>query len=317
LGIVLVVRVGSRFEESGTFAQIQIIMSNDSSSKRQKTVIGLLVALVLVLGFFALNRNSAVENLEEEKAILVSELEEYKRDLIGQVAANDSMNSYIIAETARLNAAIEEITNLKNVTQSELAKYRNQVNTLRKEVARLTSQVDSVNKAYAVLGEAKAQVDAQLTDEQSKNAELNAQNTNLNGKVATALKLQLSALEATAVKVNSKGVEKPTTSAGRANRIKACFTVAQNAIAEPSKRTVYMRINTPDGRVLPSQSDERSMKVGSETIYFSAKSEIMYEGKQVQSCAAFDLNSTLKPGTYTVEVFSDNMKIGTSTLVLN
>ena len=130
-------------------------MSNDSSSKRQKTVIGLLVALVLVLGFFALNRNSAVENLEEEKAILVSELEEYKRDLIGQVAANDSMNSYIIAETARLNAAIEEITNLKNVTQSELAKYRNQVNTLRKEVARLTSQVDSVNKAYAVLGEAK------------------------------------------------------------------------------------------------------------------------------------------------------------------
>ena len=84
-------------------------MSNDSSSKRQKTVIGLLVALVLVLGFFALNRNSAVENLEEEKAILVSELEEYKRDLIGQVAANDSMNSYIIAETARLNAAIEEI----------------------------------------------------------------------------------------------------------------------------------------------------------------------------------------------------------------
>jgi len=134
-------------------------MSNDSSAKRQKTVIGLLIALVLALGFFALNRNSEVQNLEEEKAILVSELEEYKRDLIGQVAANDSMNSYIIAETARLNATIEEITNLKNASQSELAKYRSQVNDLRKMVARLSSQVDSVNKAYAVLGEAKRQVD--------------------------------------------------------------------------------------------------------------------------------------------------------------
>lgn len=292
-------------------------MSTDSSAKRQKTVIGLLVAVILVLAYFAVNRNSAVQNLEEEKAILVSELEEYKRDLISQVASNDSMNSYIIAETARLNATIEEITNLKNASQSELAKYRSQVNALRKEVARLTSQIDSVNKAYAVLGEAKAEVDAQLTDEQAKNSELTNQNSNLSGKVASALKLQLSALEATAVKVSSKGVEKPTSSASRANRIKACFTVAQNAIAEPSKRTVYMRINTPDGRVLPSQSDERSMKVGSETIYFSAKAEIMYEGKQVQSCAAFDLNSTLKPGTYTVEVFSDNAKIGTSTLVLN
>jgi len=292
-------------------------MSNDSSAKRQKTVIGLLIALVLALGFFALNRNSEVQNLEEEKAILVSELEEYKRDLIGQVAANDSMNSYIIAETARLNATIEEITNLKNASQSELAKYRSQVNDLRKMVARLSSQVDSVNKAYAVLGEAKRQVDEQLGSEQVKNAELNAENTKLIDKVTTALKLQLSALEATAVRVSSKGVEKPTTSASKANRVKACFTVAQNAIAESSKRTLYMRINTPDGRVLPSQSEERSMKVGSETIYFSAKTEIVYEGKQVQSCAAFDLNSTLKPGTYTVEVFSDNAKIGTSTLVLN
>jgi hypothetical protein len=156
-----------------------------------------------------------------------------------------------------------------------------------------------------------------LGNEQVKNAELNTQNTNLSGKVTTALKLQLSALEANAVSLNAKGVEKPTASAGKANRIKACFTVAQNAIAETSKRTVYMRINTPDGRVLPSQSEERSMKVGSETIYFSAKTDITYEGKQVQSCAAFDLTSTLKPGTYTVEVFSDNAKIGTSTLVLN
>lgn len=292
-------------------------MSTESSSKRQKTVIGLLIGLILVLGFFAVNRNSAVENLEEEKAILVSELEEYKRDLIGQVAANDSMNSYIIAETARLNAAIEEITNLKNASQSELAKYRSQVSELRKEVARLSTQIDSVNKAYAALGAAKEEVDVQLTEAQAKNEDLTNENSNLSGKVAAALKLQLSALEATAVRVNSKGIEKPTTAAGRANRIKACFTVAQNAIAEPSKRTVYMRINTPDGRVLPSQSDDRSMKVGNETIYFSAKSEIMYEGKQVQSCAAFDLNTTLKAGTYTVEVFSDNTKIGTSTLVLN
>lgn len=292
-------------------------MSTESSSKRQKTVIGLLIGLILVLGFFAVNRNSAVENLEEEKAILVSELEEYKRDLIGQVAANDSMNSYIIAETARLNAAIEEITNLKNASQSELAKYRSLVSELRKEVARLSTQIDSVNKAYAALGAAKEEVDVQLTEAQAKNEDLTNENSNLSGKVAAALKLQLSALEATAVRVNSKGIEKPTTAAGRANRIKACFTVAQNAIAEPSKRTVYMRINTPDGRVLPSQSDDRSMKVGNETIYFSAKSEIMYEGKQVQSCAAFDLNTTLKAGTYTVEVFSDNTKIGTSTLVLN
>ena len=306
-----------RFGECGTFVQIQTKMSNESSSKRQKTVIGLLIAVILAIGFFALNRNTAVQDLEEEKSILVSELEEYKRDLIGQVAANDSMNSYIIAETSRLNATIEEITSLKNASQSELAKYRSQVNDLRKSVARLTSQVDSVNKAYAVLGEAKRLVDNELGNEQAKNAELNTQNTNLTGKVTTALKLQLSALEANAVSLNAKGVEKPTASAGKANRIKACFTVAQNAIAETSKRTVYMRINTPDGRVLPSQSEERSMKVGTETIYFSSKTDITYEGKQVQSCAAFDLNSTLKPGTYTVEVFSDNAKIGTSTLVLN
>jgi hypothetical protein len=298
-------------------AKYPIIMSQDSSAKRQRNIIFLLIALVAALAFFALNQTNQVNDLEEEKAALITQLEDYKRDLAAQTSANDSLNAYIAQETARLNAMIEKVERINAASASQLKSMRGEVFSLRKKIARLTEQVDSVNEAYAALVVVKDSLTTDLTEEVEKNEVLTTSNTQLSGEVEKASKLQLSSIEASAYRVSGKGVEKATTSAGKSNRMKACMTIAKNLVAKKGEYTLYLRINTPDGRVLAADGKDRTMVVGSETILYSASQVVQFNGEPTGCCIVFNVRTDLAPGTYTLDVYSATEKIGEARLALN
>ena len=292
-------------------------MSQDSSAKRQRNIIFLLIALVAALAFFALNQTNQVNDLEEEKAALITQLEDYKRDLAAQTSANDSLNAYIAQETARLNAMIEKVERINAASASQLKSMRGEVFSLRKKIARLTEQVDSVNEAYAALVVVKDSLTTDLTEEVEKNEVLTTSNTQLSGEVEKASKLQLSSIEASAYRVSGKGVEKATTSAGKSNRMKACMTIAKNLVAKKGEYTLYLRINTPDGRILAADGKDRTMVVGSETILYSASQVVQFNGEPTGCCIVFNVRTDLAPGPYTLDVYSATEKIGEARLALN
>lgn len=292
-------------------------MSQESSAKRQRNIIFLLIALVAALAYFALTQTNQVNDLEEEKAALITQLEDYKRDLAAQTSANDSLNSFIAQETARLNAMIEKVERINAASASQLKSMRGEVFSLRKKIARLTEQVDSVNQAYASLVVVKDSIATDLTEEVGKNVVLTETNSQLSGEVAKASKLQLSSIEASAYKVNNKGVEKPSKSAGKSNRMKACMTIAKNLVATKGEYTLYLRINTPDGRVLAADGKDRTMVVNGETILYSASQVVQFNGEPTGCCIVFNVKTGLAPGTYSLDVYSANEKIGEARLALN
>jgi hypothetical protein len=272
---------------------------------------------VAALAYFALNQTNQVNDLEEEKAALITQLEDYKRDLAAQVSANDSLNAYIAQETARLNALIEKVERVNAASASQIKSLRGEVFSLRKKIARLTEQVDSVNQAYANLVVVKDSIASDLTEEVGKNEVLTETNTQLNAEVDKASKLQLSSIEASAYRVNNKGVEKATASAGKSNRIKACMTIAKNLVAKKGEYTLYLRINTPDGRVLAADGKDRTMVVNGETILYSASQVVQFNGEPTGCCIVFNVRTDLAPGSYSLDVYSANEKIGEARLTLN
>ena len=90
-------------------SQISMTMSQQPSDKRQRIIAIILTAAILILGYITLKQNNQVTDLEAEKTILITQLEDYKRDLLSQTTANDSLNVFIGQETTRLNEKIEEI----------------------------------------------------------------------------------------------------------------------------------------------------------------------------------------------------------------
>jgi hypothetical protein len=292
-------------------------MSQKSSAKRQRNIIFILFALVAALAYFALNKTNEYNDLEVEKAALITQLEDYKRDLAAQVSANDSLNTYITQETARLNKIIERVTRVNSASASQIKNLRGEVFSLRKKIARLTEQVDSVNQAYANLVVVKDSIANDLTEEVGKNEVLTETNTQLNAEVNKASKLQLSSIEASAYRVNNKGVEKATASAGKADRIKACMTIGKNLVAKKGEYTLYLRINTPDGRVLAADGKDRTMVVNGETILYSASQVIQFNGEPTGCCIVFNVRTDLASGSYSLDVYSANEKIGEARLTLN
>lgn len=249
-------------------------MSQELSPNRQRTMTLLLVillALVGILTYFTLDQSSNIDGLEEEKALLITQLEDYKRDLTSQSSANDSLNAFIAQETSKLNEVISKIQEVNFASKAKIKSLRNEVFSMRKHISDLTEDIDSVNREYAKIVEIKDSVQSDLDAEIVKSSSLEK-------KVEKGAKLQLSSIEASAYRINGKGIEKATNSASKANRIKACMTIAKNDLSVKGEKTLYLRINTPGSRVLATSEKQKTMWVSGEKMIYSSSQVINYNG---------------------------------------
>lgn len=286
------------------------------TSNTAKAIIGILLLVVAVLAYQLYNTKTEVQVITSDKELLISQLEDAKADLMAQTTQNDSLNSYILDETARLNSLIAKAKSTNATNTIAMAELRVQVATLRKTVDRLRGQVDSVNRAYGVLNTEKVNLEGEFSKERTKNEELTQTNDRLSKDRAEGARLKLSGIEGMGMVVKKSGEEKESTAAGKVNRFKVCFTVGANALAKKGNHTVYFRVNTPENRVLAGSGDNTFTVDGKEQL-FSSKSELSFNGDATQACASMDVKSTLAKGAYTLELFSEGRKLGEAKVVLN
>lgn len=287
-------------------------MSQELSPNRQRTMTLLLVillALVGILTYFTLDQSSNIDGLEEEKALLITQLEDYKRDLTSQSSANDSLNAFIAQETSKLNEVISKIQEVNFASKAKIKSLRNEVFSMRKHISDLTEDIDSVNREYAKIVEIKDSVQSDLDAEIVKSSSLEK-------KVEKGAKLQLSSIEASAYRINGKGIEKATNSASKANRIKACMTIAKNDLSVKGEKTLYLRINTPGSRVLATSEKQKTMWVSGEKMIYSSSQVINYNGSPTGCCLSFNVQTELQRGSYVLAIYTSNEKIGEARLML-
>jgi hypothetical protein len=292
-------------------------MAETNQNRTKNIIIALLVLAVVVVGYLLTRTSGQVDDLEAEKANMINELEQMRSELLTQQSDNDSMTVYIEAESQRLAAIIDSISAVSEANSKELAGMKRRVSGLRAQNKKLIAQVDSINKAYQALEIEKQQVEENLEEEVVKNAELTDENTVLKKDVAVGSMLQLSKMNASAYKVRSNGKEKETNSAGSADRIKACFTVAKNLIAEKGERVVYMRVTTPDLKVIAAQGeDDNTFRFNGKPLMYSAKQALFYEQDIIESCINMDKESDFVAGEYSIELYTEGYMLGSTKVVL-
>lgn len=290
-------------------------MSESNQNRTKNIIIALLVLAVIIVGYLLTKTNTEVDNLTTERDNLITELEQIRSELKATKSDNDSMALYITAETERLGALIEELEGKNDATEADLNKWRGQVAKMNNDKKRLIAQVDSINKAYQALRIEKEQVEDSLDVEVVKNTELTTENRELNKNVAVGSMLQLSKMEAAAYKVKSSGKEKESNTAS-ADRFKACYTIAKNLIAKGGERVVYMRISTPELKVLASKDGENTFNFNGQPLMYSAKQNMFYENDIIESCINFDKVNDFVAGEYTIELYTEGYKLGEAKVTL-
>jgi predicted nuclease with TOPRIM domain len=292
-------------------------MADSSQNRVKNIIIALLVLAVVIVGYLLTRSSGEVKDLEAEKQSLIVELEGMRSQLTAMQSDNDSMAVFITAESERLNMMIEELKQDKDFNQKKYEEYRAKTNQLKKQNDRLVAKVDSVNKAYQALQIEKQAVEENLEGEVVKNAELTDENTVLKKDVAVGSMLQLSKLNSAAYKVKGGGKETETNKASGATRIKACFTVAKNMIATKGERTVYMRVTTPDLKVIAAKGEaNNTFSFNGQPLMFSAKQALFYEQDIIESCINLDKETDFVAGEYTVELYTEGYKLGETKVIL-
>ncbi len=118
---------------------------------------------------------------------------------------------------------------------------------------------------------------------------------------------------ATPIKLKSGGnKEQVTDKASRTDRLRICFTLGENPLLPAGKRIIYIRIQRPDG-VIVIKSKYDTFVFNGQTLPFSLREDIAYQGKAMKICVNWTKKDTDKPamkGKYVVSVFADDKAIG-------
>jgi hypothetical protein len=183
--------------------------------------------------------------------------------------------------------------------------------TLRKVMRSYILQIDSLNTRNRELTEENIQVKTNLAQKEADYQKLTEVKEELVTKVALAQKL--AAKDIVAVGLNSNSKEKDRIS--KIAKIRVCFTVRENSVAEAGKKMMFLRIVRPDNVVLSSPEAGIIVCQGQELVY-SAKRELEYDNLDIEMCIFWDKTEELIPGTYTISIYSEGYEIGNTTLDL-
>ncbi len=295
--------------------------TNPNSDKRNLNILyAIIVLLVVVSGagwylYFDLKAenqktilqltsvNNEKEEVTSELKSLIVQYEDLKTD-------NEEVNAKLNAEQERIESLLEELKKVKANNRWQIKKYKKELSTLREIMKSYIYQIDSLNTLNVNLRKENKNVTAENKRISSKNKKLEELTNDLSSTVEKASVLRATNINSVALK--RKG--RKTNKVKKTEKIKVCFTLAENSVAQNGMRFIYLKITNPDGKVL--SGDKNTLEIGEESIQYSDKREIQYENKDLDVCIYWIKSENLKKGEYQVEIISDGYVIGTSSFYL-
>lgn len=224
----------------------------------------------------------------------------------------DSLN----IQKEKIQSLIDEINQNKKMSASQLFQLRKENETLRGIMKSYVVQIDSLNTLNLKLTSDLDQTTTKLTTTTSERDEYKKDAEEKTAQVKKGSRLQAYGFSSVGLKMKLNNTTEPSNRAKSVVQIRSSFTVSENPITEPGKKTVYMQVINPDGKTLQSRSTN-TIETDAGNIAFSDKKEIDYQNQRIDLSIFYDLKGeeALK-GNYKVRIYCDGVLIGTDSFTL-
>ena len=278
-------------------------------------IIGLLaIALVLLLVRNG-SMKSDLQQLEAEKELqradfqaevdslmkVHNELKESYGELSLELAEKDSIIQADAVEIKKLldsqwdyNRIKKKLASLQTISQ----KYVRQMDSLYTVNRELVAENERIREEYLA--------------ERRENTNLNRQKEELTSMVNQAATMKLFNYTAQAVRFKGGSKESTTDRADRAERIRIDFTVAANDLIQSGSKIFYVRIADPTKAIIcKGTGDEYAFQSNGETLQFTEKVRVNYEGKETPVRAYYTkpADRQFRPGTYFIDIYEQGGKL--------
>ena len=291
--------------------------TQSSNNNRAKILIGLLVVLLVSLAGYTYTliqqNKETVLFLEADKAEVQKELEALVVSYNEILQDNKLKDKDLIAARDRIIVLLDSVKNYK-ANLSIINRYKAQVRGLKNERAQLFKRADSLLVVTQRLAIEKDSTTAVLIKTIKVVDSVTTANTQLFNSLEKGALIGISNLDATAIIVRKGGKIKETKRASRADKIRVCYTIAPNTLAQAGDRVLYVQVINPDNNII---GDKSNITFGQDLLTYSKSESVFYENQALDVCAIVgSTGQDVLKGLYTINIFDAQRQIGSTTLML-
>ncbi|MCM1348458.1 MAG: hypothetical protein NC338_03520 [Firmicutes bacterium] len=253
--------------------------------------------------------------LSNELSAINSEFQQYEDQAVK--LTNDTILAKYTAAKAKVEQLMKELKQQKATSHAEIEakskkikELQGEIETLRGLLRHYIAQVDSLGKENAGLRAENAEIRTANESLSSQVQEVSQKAEVLSQRMTLAEKLNVTGVSLQAL--NGKGKNEKNVT--KAKQLKVTFTIPQNNSTPVGPKTIYMRLTGPEGSLLGNAG---SFSFEGSNVACSAKKTVEYAGDEISGITMYwDVNTTLNPGDYTVELFADNYRLASRRFTL-
>lgn len=216
---------------------------------------------------------------------------------------SDSIAEKYAQAKSKVEKLLQELNNEKVKSAKRIKELEGEIATLKGILRHYVEQIDALGKENKALRDENKEIKKSNAVMSSRLEEETLKNQDLTEKYALAQKLNVSDINLTSLKKNGKKEK----NIKKAKQLEVAFTVPQNNSTPVGEKTIYLRIINPEGDLLGNAG---TFDFEDTQVQCTAKKVIEYAGEEIADIKIYwDVNSTLNPGEYTVELFADNYRL--------
>ncbi|TSE08005.1 MULTISPECIES: hypothetical protein [Aquimarina] len=280
-------------------------MTTQNNNLTLKILIGVLGALLLILGIFTYKfyneekQNKAI--LQQEKDLIESELGELITKYDNAIALNEVMDDHLLKAKERIVVLLDSVKD-NDANLALISRYRREVGKLKKERERLFKLADSLTAANTQLATDLDSTSVALNRRIILSDSLQTQNTKLADIVERGSALTAANIKAEGVRVRNSGKISTSSKASRAEKVRVCFTLSPNKLTEKGDKDLFVQVINPENNLI---GDKISVNFDDAVLTYSGRNKVFYENEALDVCVLVDAaQGELVKGNYVVNLFS-------------
>ena len=283
-----------------------------------RLIISSLLVVLTVLGVYSFTNYKSIKSYEEflkqEKVLIEKELSEILVSYDELSQDYDLMSSQLQEAKLETKIALDSLRLLKS-DLSIITKFKDQLSVLKTKSKVLLTTVDSLNSANLKLQKEKRYA---MNTIKNNNLTINAleeTNDSLNETIDNASILRANNVSVEAFKINNSK-KKSSLRAKRVNAMDVCIALTENPLTEKGDKEIYIQIVSPNNNIIAGKGE---VFFADNSLIYSKKEIVNFDNKNLNICttvATYKEDRPLVKGTYFVNVFHENRKLGSTSIEL-
>lgn len=290
---------------------------NENNSGKFKILVGVLSVLLIALAVYTVtlfnDNKSTISSLETQKADIEMELQGLIANYDEVIKDNELKDKDLLAARERISILLDSVKDAKaNVALIE--RYKIEIGKLKQERSLLFKRADSLIAANMRLAAERDSTSTELASTLVRVDSVSQENLAMSETIKRASIVKATDLRGEAVIIRNSGKVVDTKRSSRADKIRACFTLAPNAVAPRGDRILYVQVVNPKGHMV---GDNAVKYFEDKNLNYSASTNVFYEGEELDVCILVNAaEPDLVEGTYTINLFDGENQVGSTTMSL-